>query len=75
MTRPGENFEQDDVVQIYLHRPPYAGAVFEKLRALTPQHDQLLDLGCGPGKISAGLTQHFGEVVARCIGSDDRTCR
>jgi SAM-dependent methyltransferase len=62
--RPGSSFEGSEVVDLYVHRPPYPEAVFEKLLELAPRHDAALDIGCGPGKVSRPLTRSFASVVA-----------
>ncbi len=62
--RPGASFEASEVVDLYPFRPPYPEAVFDKLRQLAPRHDAMLDIGCGPGKVSRPLTQYFAAVVA-----------
>lgn len=62
--RPGASFENREVVDLYPYRPPYPEAVFERLRQLTPRHDAMLDIGCGPGKVSRPLTRSFANVVA-----------
>lgn len=62
--RPGASFEESEVVDLYPFRPPYPEAVFEKLRELATRHDAMLDIGCGPGKVSRPLAQSFAQVVA-----------
>lgn len=62
--RPGSSFEGGEVVDLYVHRPPYPEAVFEKLLELAPRRDAVLDIGCGPGKVSRPLTRSFASVVA-----------
>jgi SAM-dependent methyltransferase len=64
MDRPGASFERSEVVDLYPFRPPYPEAVYEKLLELAPRHDAMLDLGCGPGKVSRPLTRTFATVVA-----------
>lgn len=61
--RPGASFEEREVVDLPLS-PPYPEAVFEKLHQLAPRHDAMLDIGCGPGKVSRPLTRCFADVVA-----------
>ncbi len=62
--RPGASFENREVVDLYPFRPPYPEAVFDKLREVAPRHDAVLDIGCGPGKVSRPLAQSFAQVVA-----------
>jgi len=57
-------FDNDDVARSYLHRPPYAPALYDFLLDLVPQRRRLLDLGCGPGKIAGDLADRFEEVTA-----------
>ncbi|MES2340959.1 MAG: class I SAM-dependent methyltransferase [Pseudomonadota bacterium] len=60
----GAEFEDEGVVAAYVHRTPYPPALFERLLALTPGRARLLDLGCGPGKLTLGLAPHFDEILA-----------
>ena len=62
--RAGASFEDADVVSNYRYRPPYPEAVYEKLLAITPKRGCLLDIGCGPGKVSRPLSRHFDKVIA-----------
>jgi SAM-dependent methyltransferase len=62
--RAGISFEEADVVGNYVYRPPYPEAISERLLAIASRHDCLLDIGCGPGKISRPLANHFGKVIA-----------
>ena len=62
--RPGQSFEDAEVAQAYLHRPDYADAVYRKLLDVSPRHVNLLDLGCGTGKIARRLAAHFQSVTA-----------
>jgi len=61
---PGASFEHREVVDLYPYRPPYPAAVFDKLVELAPRLQAMLDIGCGPGKVSRPLTRAFTEVVA-----------
>jgi SAM-dependent methyltransferase len=60
----GLEFADLDVVRAYRHRADYPAALYDHLLTLTPGHTRLLDLGCGPGKLAAGLAPAFTEVVA-----------
>lgn len=62
--RPGASFEDSDVVDNYLYRPPYPADIYETILRVSPALDSLLDIGCGPGKISRPLARHFGHVTA-----------
>jgi len=62
--RIGASFEDVSVVENYIYRPPYPSKLYDKLLCISPHHNCLLDLGCGPGKISRPLSQHFKDVVA-----------
>ncbi|MCK0096669.1 class I SAM-dependent methyltransferase [Yoonia sp. F2084L] len=60
----GTSFRNAEVVDLYLHRPPYPQALYDKLIELAPAHDRLLDLGCGHGKIARRLADTFGDITA-----------
>ena len=62
--RAGASFEDADVVSNYPYRPPYPEAIYETLLAIAPKRNCLLDIGCGPGKISRPLSRHFEKVIA-----------
>lgn len=62
--RAGASFEDANVVSNYPYRPPYPEAIYEKLLAIAPKRSCLLDIGCGPGKISRQLSRHFEKVIA-----------
>ena len=62
--RAGASFADADVVSNYRYRPPYPEAIHEKLLAIAPKRSCLLDIGCGPGKISRPLSRHFEKVIA-----------
>lgn len=62
--RAGASFEDADVVENYPFRPPYPDTVFEKLLGLGAGRAHLLDIGCGPGKVSRPLATHFERVTA-----------
>lgn len=63
-SRPGGSFQGGDVVENYVHRPPYADSLFDKLAEIVPSRHALLDIGCGPGKISRPMSRHFDRVTA-----------
>lgn len=60
----GAEFEDEGVVAAYVHRTPYPPALFERLLQLTPGRGALLDLGCGPGKLTLTLAPRFENVLA-----------
>ncbi|MEO0544202.1 MAG: class I SAM-dependent methyltransferase [Pseudomonadota bacterium] len=60
----GESFQASDVVEHYIHRPPYAAQIFKSIVEHAPATDRLLDLGCGEGKVARPLASVFQEVVA-----------
>ncbi len=60
----GRAFAEMDVARCYVHRPPYAPALYEFLWGLVPARGRALDMGCGPGKIAVRLADHFDDVVA-----------
>lgn len=60
----GASFEEREVVDNYIYRPPYPMAIFQKLLELTPGHDAMLDIGSGPGKMSRPMTRFFRTVTA-----------
>ncbi|MBB3656971.1 SAM-dependent methyltransferase [Rhizobium sp. BK650] len=62
--RAGVSFEDADVVSNYPYRPSYPDDVYEKLVAIAPKRDCLLDIGCGPGKISRPLSRQFEKIIA-----------
>lgn len=62
--RAGASFEEADVVENYLFRPPYPDSMFSRLVEIAPARAALLDIGCGPGKISRPLARHFDRVTA-----------
>jgi SAM-dependent methyltransferase len=60
----GVLFDDLDVARCYVHRAPYAPALYDFLLTLTPGRTRALDLGCGPGKIAGALATHFKVVEA-----------
>lgn len=62
--RAGASFEEADVVENYVFRPPYPQSLFLKLVEIAPGRACLLDIGCGPGKIARPLARHFDRVIA-----------
>lgn len=61
-TRLGDVFADQEVVQLYRHRPPYPGAVLEILRKLIVEPRTVLDAGAGTGAIARALAP-FAERV------------
>lgn len=62
--RAGASFEEADVVENYVFRPPYPASLFQRLVEIAPARTALLDIGCGPGKISRPLARCFERVTA-----------
>lgn len=61
---PGTSFKAAEVVDLYLHRPPYAPQIYDCIAENAPARNRLLDLGCGPGNIARPMTNVFGDVTA-----------
>jgi SAM-dependent methyltransferase len=57
-------FDDPDVAKAYVHRAPYPPALFVRLQELAPRAGRLLDLGCGPGKLTLPLAASFRHVDA-----------
>lgn len=62
--RAGASFKEADVVGNYVFRPPYPDTLFQRLAEIAPARTSLLDIGCGPGKISRALAREFERVTA-----------
>lgn len=62
--RAGASFTEADVVENYPFRPPYPDPLFRRLVEIAPARGALLDIGCGPGKISRALAGEFERVTA-----------
>lgn len=60
----GSSFQAAEVVDLYLHRPPYAQEIYERIQNFAPSRDALLDLGCGEGKVARQMTKVFDRVFA-----------
>ena len=64
-TEPGGAF-RGTATSYLRHRPPYPAALIEDLvrRAGANGRGRLLDLGCGPGRLTFALAPYFREVLA-----------
>lgn len=60
----GATFEDADVVRCYGFRAPYPETLHIRLSELARGTDRMLDLGCGPGKLTRALADRFGAVDA-----------
>ncbi|WP_374575051.1 trans-aconitate 2-methyltransferase [Phenylobacterium sp.] len=60
----GTEFADADVARAYLNRTPYPDALYDRLAETAPRRGRVLDLGCGPGKLTRGLADRFDAVVA-----------
>ncbi|MGJ8527956.1 class I SAM-dependent methyltransferase [Maritalea sp.] len=60
----GKSFKDAEVVDLYLKRPPYPAKLFDLLVEHAPSTQNVLDLGCGHGKIARPLTTRFQNVTA-----------
>ncbi|MET0985361.1 MAG: class I SAM-dependent methyltransferase [Steroidobacteraceae bacterium] len=48
----------------YRHaRPDYPDELFAYIASLTPTHELAIDCACGNGQASAGLAQHYAQVI------------
>lgn len=57
-------FAEDDTAKCYVHRAPYAPALYRRVLDLTERRHRALDVGCGPGKVARVLADHFDDVIA-----------
>lgn len=57
-------FQDEDVVACYVHRTDYPAGVHARLLSLMPRPGQVLDLGCGPGKMARALAADVEGVLA-----------
>lgn len=64
MLYKGDRFQYQSVVDHYRLRPDYAPAIYTKLFSLIDRDSRVLDLGCGPGKLSYPLARHAARVDA-----------
>ena len=52
MLQAGDRFQYQSVVDRYYFRPEYPQAIYDKLFSFLQPTSAVLDLGCGPGKLS-----------------------
>ena len=64
MLQRGDRFQYQSVVDHYRYRPAYAPAVYETLYSLVDPRSIVLDIGCGPGKLSRPIAQRVARVDA-----------
>lgn len=57
-------FDDPDVTCCYTLRPPCSPEVIDFIATLSREKSRLLDIGCGTGKLSIPLSEHFREVVS-----------
>ncbi len=60
----GTSFQSEEVVDLYLYRPPYPQQIYDLIISHSPSAGRILDLGCGHGKIARPMSQHFSSVTA-----------
>lgn len=60
----GTSFQSEEVVDLYLYRPPYPQQIYDLIVSQSPGRGRILDLGCGHGKIARPMSQHFCSVTA-----------
>lgn len=60
----GTSFQSEEVVDLYLYRPPYPQQIYDLIVSHSPSRGRILDLGCGHGKIARPMSQHFSAVTA-----------
>ncbi len=60
----GTSFQSEEVVDLYLYRPPYPQEIYDLIIRHSPNFGSILDLGCGHGKIARPMSQHFNTVTA-----------
>jgi SAM-dependent methyltransferase len=60
----GDRFQYQSVVDHYRYRPDYPPAIYDKLFSFVSEDSCVLDIGCGPGKLSYPLAKHVAQVDA-----------
>ncbi len=60
----GTSFQSEEVVDLYLYRPPYPQQIYDLIVSHSPSRGRILDLGCGHGKIARPMSKHFSSVMA-----------
>ena len=60
----GAQFKDASVAAAYHHRAPYPAETFQLLSGLTSVSPSILDLGCGTGDLTAGLSALAGRIDA-----------
>lgn len=64
MLKGSDRFQYQSVVDRYHLRPAYPQALFETLFSFVDSHSRVLDIGCGPGKLSYPLAERARSVLA-----------
>lgn len=60
----GKAFSDQEVVDLYRHRPPYPRALFDLLSELIVEPRTVLDAGCGTGALARGLLASATQIDA-----------
>ncbi len=64
MRKGGERFQYQSVVDRYHLRPEYPTEIHNKLYEFVTPDSHVLDIGCGPGKLSYPLSERVASVLA-----------
>lgn len=64
MLQKGDRFQYQSVVDHYHFRPEYPSAIYQHLFSLVSDESIVLDIGCGPGKLSYPLSLQVSRVDA-----------
>jgi|TARA_Y100000310_G_scaffold295298_1_gene326505 SAM-dependent methyltransferase len=64
MLTRGDRFQYQSVVDRYRLRPEYPDEIHDQLRSFVERDSTVLDIGCGPGKLSYRIAPHVSRVAA-----------